>query len=211
MFHLYAMSALSSIKALIALEELGAPYALHREKAHQGDRKTLSFLARDPGDEADVFMGKVRLEGDFSLCGSAAILVYLGEKYGRLLPINGLERARVFEQLFFHASDLGPAFGQSGYFQKLAPEILPLAIRRFHKEAQRVTSLLDSVLAERPYVAGTSYTIADIAHFGWLWRRTFANIHFDGRPHLARWYEAVASRPAAMRAISAIDAAVFDT
>jgi GST-like protein len=211
MFNLYAFSTPNSIKALIALEELGVPYALHGVNVRQGEQKTPTFLARNPNGKVPVLTEDVRWEGEFNLSESAAILVYLAEKYGQLLPPSGLERARVFEQLFFHASGLSPAFGQSGYFQKLAPEVLPLAIKRFHEEAQRVASLLDGVLAERQYAAGNSYTIADIAHFGWFWRRGFANIDFDGRPHLARWYDAVVNRPAVARSIRAIEALVPNT
>ncbi len=95
-------------------------------------------------------------DGDqaMSLSESAAILVYLAERHGGLLTTAGEARARVFEQLFFHASAVSPAFGQAGYFQKLAPEALPLAIERFHGEALRMLALLDGLLAKHEYVAG---------------------------------------------------------
>jgi GSH-dependent disulfide-bond oxidoreductase len=117
-----------------------------------------------------------------------------------------MARARVFEQLFFHASGIAPAFGQSGFFQKNASERLPLAIERFQSETNRTASILDQVLARRPYVAGDEFTIADIAHFGWMWRREYANVAFESIPNVARWYDAMLARPAVQRAIKLLEA-----
>jgi GST-like protein len=123
-----------------------------------------------------------------------------------LLPHSGRDRARVFEQLFFHASGLGPAFGQAGFFQRQAAEKQPLAIKRFAAEAKRTLGVLDGVLANRPFVAGAEFTIADIAQFGWLWRREFAGIDLETAPNVARWYAAVEDRPAVGRAIQRVTA-----
>lgn len=138
------------------------------------------------------------------LTESAAILIHLAGKTGRLLPQEGEGRARVFEQLFFHASDLAPAFGQSGFFRRLADDPQPLALQRFSAEAQRLLGLLDHTLARTEFAAGADFTIADIAHFGWIWRRDFAGITFDDTPHVARWYEAVSSRPAVQEALARV-------
>ncbi len=139
---------------------------------------------------------------------SAAILVYLAEKMDKLLPESGPDRARVFEQLFFHASGLSPAFGNAGFFKHSSPEPQPVAESRFSGEAERILSLLDKRLAGQAFVAGDSFTIADIAHFGWLWRRQFPGLTLDGRPNLSHWYEQVASRPAVQRAIARVEALV---
>ncbi|MBX9816348.1 MAG: glutathione S-transferase C-terminal domain-containing protein, partial [Sphingomonas sp.] len=136
------------------------------------------------------------------LSESAAILVYLAEKTGKLLPASGEARARVFEQLFFHAAGVGPAFGNVGFFRKFAPEPIPLAIDRFGNEALRVVGVLDALLATREFVAGDALSIADIAHFGWLWRRQFAEVSIEAAPHVQRWYDALAARPAFERAIA---------
>jgi Glutathione S-transferase len=144
----------------------------------------------------------------FVLTESAAILVYLAEKTGKLLPASGEARARVFEQLFFHASGLGPAFGQAGFFQRQASEPQPLAIQRFTTEAARTLNVLDKVLADHHYVAGEVMTIADIAHFGWLWRREFAGVSFEHAPNVARWFDEMAARPAVQRAIERVNALV---
>lgn len=114
----------------------------------------------------------------------------------------------MFEQLFFHASGLSPAYGNSGFFQKLAAQPQPLAIERFHGEAQRVTGILERQLTHSAYVAGSEYTIADMAHFGWLWRSAFAGIDLADTPHVQRWYAALAARPAVQSAMAKIEALV---
>ena len=95
--------------------------------------------------------------------------------------------------MFFHMTGIGPAFGQAGFFKKQASEQLPTAIARFHAEAERMLVVLDGVRKRSEFAAGCDYTIADIAHFGWLWRREFAGIDFAKFPHIERWYEAVAA------------------
>lgn len=205
MFDVYAFPTPNSIKVPIALEELELPYTLHGVNVRKGEQKTPEFIALNPNGKIPVLVDPDYAAGRPVLTESAAILVYLAETTGRLLPGSGIGRARVFEQLFFHASGLGPAFGQSGFFQRQAAEQLPLAIQRFSTEARRTLGVLDGVLAERRFVAGEAYSIADIAHFGWLWRREFAGLSLDDTPYVARWYEAVAARPAVERAIARVN------
>ncbi|BAQ45972.1 MULTISPECIES: glutathione S-transferase family protein [Methylobacterium] len=208
MFEVYAFATPNSVKVPIALEELGLPYVLHGVNVRQGEQKAPEFVALNPSAKVPVLVDPGAAGGRLVLTESAAILVYLAETSGRLLPTDGEGRARVFEQLFFHASGLGPAFGQAGFFQRQAAELQPLAVARFSAEANRTLGVLDGVLAERPYVAGDAFTVADIAHFGWLWRREFAGVSFEATPHVARWYEAVAARPAVRRAIERVNALV---
>lgn len=208
MFHVYAFASPNSLKVPIALEEMGLAYQLHAVNIKLGNQKQTVFMALNPNAKVPVLVDADAAGGPFTLTESAAILVYLAEQSGQLLPRAGADRARVFEQLFFHASALSPAFGQAGFFQKLAAEKLPLAIARFQDEAQRVMGVLDGVLAERQYVAGDNYSIADIAHFGWMWRRAFPGIDLNATPHVKRWYEHVAKRPAVIRAIAAVEALV---
>ncbi|GBR01311.1 thiol:disulfide oxidoreductase [Gluconacetobacter liquefaciens] len=198
----------NSVKVSIALEELGLPYALHGINVRKGEQKTADFLALNPNGKVPVLVDRTLEDSPLVLTESAAILVYLAEKTGQLLPAGGDARARVFEQLFFHASGLSPAFGQSGFFQRFAAEPQPLAIERFSSEEKRTLGVLDGVLASRPFVAGDAFTIADIAHFGWLWRRAFAGVSLDDTPSVARWYEAIAARPAVQRGIARVEALV---
>lgn len=207
MYQLYAFATPNSIKPVIALEELGLDYQLHAVNVRKGEQKSPQFVGLNANAKVPVLTAT---EGGqtMSLSESAAILVYLAERHGGLLPASGVARARVFEQLFFHASGIGPAFGQAGYFQKLAPETLPHAVQRFHGEALRTLALLDGVLAQREYVAGDTYSIADIAHFGWIWRRAFAGVDLDDSPHVARWFDAMGQRAAVQRAIGRLEALV---
>jgi GSH-dependent disulfide-bond oxidoreductase len=179
MIDVYAFATPNSIKVPIALKELGLDYALHGINVRKGEQKAAAFVALNPNAKVPVLVDEDVAGERFVLTESAAILVYLAEKTGRLLPAAGVGRARVFEQLFFHASGLGPAFGQSGFFQRQAAEPQPLAIDRFSNEANRTLAVLNGVLADRRFVAGDGFTIADIAHFGWLWRREFAGVDFD--------------------------------
>ena len=142
------------------------------------------------------------------LTESGAILIYLAEKTGRLLPAEGIERARVFEQMFFNMTGIGPAFGQAGYFQKQAAAQIPIALERFNTEAARVMKVLDGVLGNHPFAAGFEYAIADMAHFGWIWRRAFADVDLEDYPNVLAWYDRVASRPAVVRAIQRVTALI---
>ncbi|MBB2156797.1 glutathione S-transferase family protein [Gluconacetobacter diazotrophicus] len=208
MFDVYAFATPNSVKVPIALEELGLSYTLHGVNVRKGEQKTPEFLAFNPNGKVPILLDRTVENGPFVLTESAAILVYLAEKTGRLLPDGGMARAHVFEQLFFHASGLSPAFGQSGFFQRFAAEPQPIAIERFSSEAKRTLGVLDGVLANRPFVAGEVFTIADIAHFGWLWRRAFAGVSFEDTPNVARWYEAIEARPAVQRGVARVEALV---
>lgn len=196
MIQVYAFSTPNSVKVPIALEELGLEYTLMGVNVRKGEQKEPDFRALNPNAKVPVLV-----DGDLVLTESAAILVYLAEKTGKLLPAMGVGRARVFEQLFFHASGLSPAFGNVGYFRKLAPEPVPLAIERFGNEAQRIIGLLDGILGQQRFVAGDELSIADIAHYGWLWRRQFAEVTIDDAPNVQRYIAELETRPAFQRGI----------
>ncbi|WP_028221079.1 glutathione S-transferase family protein [Paraburkholderia oxyphila] len=203
MYHVHAFSTPNSIKALIALEELSVNYELHPVNVRKGEQQSEAYLALNPNGKVPVLV-----DDHFVLTESAAILVYLAEQHGRLLPQEPPARARVFEQLFIHASGLSPAFGQAGYFLKTAKEGNAHAIERFTTEAKRQLKLLDGVLASHRFVAGDAYSIADIAHFGWIWRRSYPELDLAGLRNVARWYEDVLARPAVARAIKRAESLV---
>ena len=202
MIDVYAFATPNSVKVPIALEELGLDYTLHAVNIRAGAQKAAAFLALNPYAKVPVLVDHDGPGGPLVLSESAAILVHLAEKTGRLLPCSGPGRARVFEQLFFHASALGVAFGNAGYFRKLAPEQLKLAIARFGTEAERLIGLLDAMLASRRFVAGDELSIADIAHFGWLWRRDFAGVSIEGATNLQRYIAELEARAAFQRAMA---------
>ncbi len=203
MLTVYAFSTPNSVKVPIALEELGLPYALRAVNIRKGVQKLPEYLALNANAKVPLL-----IDGDLVLPESGAILVHLAEKAGRLLPTEPMARARTFEWLFVQLSGTGPAFGQSGYWQKLASDRVEPAIARYQGEADRLTDLIEAHLGRNQWFAGDAYTIADIAHFGWFWRREFAGVSFENRPNLTRWYAAMEARPAVQRGIAATTALV---
>jgi GST-like protein len=198
MLTVYAYSTPNSVKIPIALEELGLPYTLRPVNIRHGEQKSPAHLALNANGKVPVLV-----DGDLVLPESGAILVHLAERAGRLLPTEPVARARTFEWLFLQLSGTGPAFGQAGYWQNLAPERNEAAIARYRAEADRLAEMIDAHLRTSEWFAGEDYTIADIAHFGWFWRRAFAGVTLDGRPGLARWYAAMEARPAVQRGVAA--------
>lgn len=207
MIDLYAFPTPNSIKVAIALEELGLEYSYHPINIRQGAQKAPDFLALNPNGKVPVITDREGPGGaPFTLSESAAILIYLGRKAGGLIPSDAVGEARMLEWMFFHAAGLGPAFGQAGYFQKLAPEPIPAAIDRFLAEARRSLRVLDGRLAQSAYLAGDAYSLADIVHFGWIWRREFAGVDFSETPNVARWYADIEARDAVRRAVARLTA-----
>ncbi|AJY46247.1 glutathione S-transferase family protein [Martelella endophytica] len=203
MIEVHAFATPNSVKVLIALEEMRLPYELKPVNVRKGEQKSEAFLALNPNGKVPVL-----IDDGFVLAESAAILVHLAEKTGKLLPKDGITHARVFEQLFFHASGLSPAFGNAGFFKRSSPEPQPIAESRFKTEGERLLGLLDTKLASQSFVAGEEFTIADIAHFGWIGRIAFPGLTLDGRPNLSRWFETVAARPAVQQAIARVETIV---
>jgi GST-like protein len=209
MIEVYAFATPNSVRVPIALEELGLAYGLRPVNVRIGEQKLPDYLAINPNGKVPVIVDSEGSSGEpITISESGAILIYLAEKTGKLLPKDGPGRVRVFEQMFFHLSGVGPAFGQLGFFKRQAAEEMPLAIERFQAESERVLAVLDGVLRLRKFVAGDTFTIADIVHFGWFWRRDFAGIDFDKAPNVGRWYEEIDARPAVQRAIERVTALV---
>jgi glutathione S-transferase len=205
MITLYAFATPNNLKVLLGLEEMGISYDLKSVNIRQGEQKSEFFRALNANGKVPVLVDSDGPNGEVVLTESAAILVYLAEKTGRLLPSKGITRVRAFEQLFFHASGISPNFGNAGYFQRLAPEPVPAAIERFHGEAIRLAGLVDALLANQAYVAGEELTIADLVHFGWFWRSAFVGLNIADMPHLNRWYENLLTRPPFQTAIGKLE------
>lgn len=199
--HLFATP--NSIKVPLALEEAGLPYELVRVNVRAGEQRDPAFVGLNPNAKVPVLVDPAGPDGELVLTESAAILVYIAEKTGKMLPASGTARARVFEQLLFHASALSPNFGNAGWARGAENEG---AQARFTPEANRLTDLLEAKLATQRFVAGDDFSIADIAHWGWFWRRGFAGIDFENRPNLQRWYDELAARPAFVAAEARVNA-----
>lgn len=202
MLEVFAFATPNSVKVPIALEEMGLDYRLVPVNLRQGEQKTDAFKAMNPNAKVPVLVDRsVPADGDVVLSESAAILIHLAEKTGQLLPKDGSRRGKVFEQLFFHASGLGPAFLQA-FLVAIQSSPQPEAKARALAEVDRTLGVLNHVLERYPYVAGDAYSIADIAHFGWVWRHQAIGAALDRFPFVARWYDEISARPAVVIAIA---------
>lgn len=165
--------------------------------ASRGD----AFTALNPNGKVPVVIDRAPAAGgNVILSESAAILVYLAEKVDRLIPTEAAQRGKVFEQLFFHASGLSPAFLQA-FLLAIEKEPSALAKEAALREVDRVLTILDGRLERHRYVAGDEYTIADIAHFGWIWRHTAIGARLDKFDFVNSWQDEILSRPAVASAI----------
>ncbi len=194
---LYTAATPNGYKVSVALEELGLPYETRRIDLSAGEQKQPWFLEICPNGRIPAIV-----DDGFPVFESGAILVYLAEKTGRLMPTDPPGRSRVMQWLMFQMGGVGPMMGQANVFYRYFPEKIPAAIARYQGEGRRLFTVLDGQLAKTEYLAGAEYSIADIAT--WCWTRTaqWSGIDTDGLPHLARWSEAIAARPAAQRGVA---------
>jgi glutathione S-transferase len=196
--HLYTDSSPNGYKATIALEELGLPYQLHSVRIDQGQHRQPEFLALNPHGRIPVLEDRAHSRVVFE---SAAILLYLAEQTGQLLPREPAGRWDAIVWLMFHAASVGPILGQRVHFEHFADERYLPAVQRYQRLSDDAFSVLDARLADRPYLAGSDYSIADIAHFGWLHIAEIIAIDFRHHQHLWRWYQRVGERPAVQRGV----------
>lgn len=199
MLHLYSDSSPNGFKASIALEELSLPYRLHHVRIDEGEHRQPDFLALNPHGRIPVLADS---ETGVVLFESAAILFYLADKTGKLLPPDPPARWEAIKWLQFHASSVGPMLGQRVHFELFAPEPIPSAIERYRRLTEEAFAVLDRVLADRAYLAGDDYSIADIAHFGWTHIARIIQFDFSRHRHLSAWHERVADRPAVRKGIT---------
>lgn len=199
MIDLYTTSSPNGFKATIALEELALPYRLHHVSIENGDHRKPSFLALNPYGRIPVITDD---ETGITLFESATILLYLAEKAGRFLPSEPKARWEAIKWLQFHASSMGPIMGQRVHFEMFAKEKIPTAIARYKSLTEDAYAVLDGQLANNAWLAGGEYSIADIATFGWTHIAVICGFTFTHYPHVARWHEQVAERPAVQRGVS---------
>lgn len=208
-------------KISIALEELGLPYTVRPVNIGAGDQFQPDFLKFSPNNKMPAIIDPEGPEGrPISIFESGAILIYLAEKTGRLMPADPRGRYAVLEWLMFQMGGVGPMLGQAHHFRQYAPEKIQYAIDRYTNEAGRLYNVLDKRLSETEWVAGDGYSIADIAIFPWIVPHERQGQSFDERPHLKRWYETMKARPAVskgldvgkeLRSGSATDPKAFQT
>jgi len=190
-------------KVHIAIEELGLPYTLVPVNIGAGEQFKPEFLAITPNHRIPAIVDDDGPGGRFTLFESGAILIYLAEKAGRLIPEDPVGRYKCLEWLMFQMGGVGPMFGQFNHFAAYAPEKLPYAIDRYSKESQRLTRVLNTRLTESAYLAGHDYSIADIATFPWLNSAVKRQmLDLTDTPAVARWMEGIAARPAVERGLA---------
>jgi GST-like protein len=195
MIDLYYAPTPNGWKISIMLEELGIPYNIIPVNIRAGDQFKPEFLAISPNNRIPAIVDH---DTGISLMESAALMIYLADKTGKLMPKEGEPRYRVLEWLMWQMGGPGPMFGQVHHFVKYNQGKAPYAEERFLKEARRLYGVLDRRLAEREFVAD-NYSIADIAIWPWVSRYEWQTIDLKEYPNVRRWYTTIAKRPAVQK------------
>jgi GSH-dependent disulfide-bond oxidoreductase len=196
MIDLYTAETPNGWKISITLEELGIPYTVHALALSRNEQKAVEYLKINPNGRIPTIVD--RDHGDFAVFESGAIMIYLAERAGRLLPQDVKGRSRVIQWLMFQMGGIGPMMGQANVFFRYAPEKIPYAIDRYQREVRRLLEVLDLRLAANEYLAG-DYSIADIANWSWVSGYAWSGVTIDGLTHVQRWLELIGARPAVQR------------
>ncbi|MFQ5659299.1 MAG: glutathione S-transferase family protein [Gammaproteobacteria bacterium] len=205
MIKLYYWPTPNGHKASIMLEEVGLEYEVYPVNILEGEQFDPEFLKICPNNKIPAIVDTDGPNHEaYSLFESGAILMYLAEKTGKLWPGDPLEMYNVMQWLMFQMGNVGPMFGQNGYFQGYAKEEVPYAIARYHNETKRLYGVMDKRLAGEEYLAGNHYSIADVATYPWTMPKQWElhRIDIDEFPHVKRWNATVAERPAVQRGVA---------
>lgn len=197
MIDLYFWPTPNGLKVKLFLEEAGLAYRSVPVNIGKGEQFDPEFLRISPNNKIPAIVDHEPAAGDAPLAmfESGAILLYLAEKSERFIPWHLPKRVEVLQWLFWQVAGLGPMAGQNGHFRVYAPEQVPYAIERYSKETNRLYGVLDKRLADREYLAG-EYSIADMACYPWIVPHHSHGQNLDAFPHLKRWFETIATRPA---------------
>ena len=199
MIDLYTSSTPNGHKVSVALEDLGLPYTVQAIDLSSGAQKTEAFLRINPNGRIPAIVD--RGAGDFAVFESGAILVYLAEKTGRLMPPDAKGRSLVMQWLMFQMGGIGPMMGQANVFFRYFPEKIQPAIDRYQNESRRLFEVLERRLGESEWLAD-DYSIADIANWCWVRTHKWSGVSIEGLPQLQRWLNAMKARPACQRGIA---------
>ena len=202
MIDLYYWPTPNGHKITMFLEEVGLEYKIIPVNIGMGDQFKPEFLEISPNNKMPAIVDHAPSDGGkpVPVFESGAILVYLAEKTGKLLPKDLRGRKTTLEWLFWQVSGLGPMAGQNHHFSKYAPEKIPYAIDRYVNETNRLYGVLDLRLDGREFIAGDAYTIADIASYPWVVPWTTQQQNLDDFPNIKRWLDAISNRPATISA-----------
>jgi GST-like protein len=189
----------NGLKIPMMLEECGLPYRLVEVDILRGAQFEPAFLRISPNNRIPAIVDHEAAGGPLAIFESGAILQYLAEKSGQLLPADLHGRYEVLQWLCWQVAGLGPMAGQAHHFRQFAPEKIPYGIKRYTDEANRLYGVLDRRLDGREYIAG-GYSIADVACFPWIVHHEWQGQSLADFPALRRWFDAVRDRPATRRA-----------
>src|SRR5215469_8567789 len=199
MIDVYFWPTPNGYKVTVMLEELGLKYNIVPVNIGTGDQFKPEFLKISPNNRMPAIIDPEGPGGKpFAIFESGAILMYLAEKYRKLMPTETRGKYEVIEWLMFQMASVGPMLGQAHHFRLYAPEKLQYAIDRYTNEARRIYNVIDNRLGEAAYLAG-EYSIADVAVYPWLVPHNLQGQNLDDTPNLKRWYEGMRNRPAVQR------------
>jgi GST-like protein len=207
MIELYYWTTPNGHKITMFLEEVGLPYTIIPVNIGTGDQFKPDFLKIAPNNRIPAIIDREPVDGGepISIFESGAILLYLADKTGKLIPSDLRDRVEATEWLFWQMAGLGPMAGQNHHFSQYAPEKLPYAIDRYVNETGRLYAVLNKRLADREFVAG-DYSIADIAAYPWIVPHERQGQKLEDFPNLKRWFETIQARPATIRAYEKAEA-----
>jgi glutathione S-transferase len=198
MIELFTAATPNGWKASITLEELALPYKVRRIDFEKREQKEPWYLELNPNGRIPTIVDHDN--GGFAVFESGAMMIYLAEKAGKLLPTDVKGRSLVIQWLMFQMGGIGPMMGQANVFFRYAPERIPYAIERYQREVRRLFEVLESRLKDHEFLAG-DYSIADIANWSWVRGYKWSGVTLDGLPGVSRWLEAIAKRPAVKRGV----------
>jgi GST-like protein len=205
MIQLHSWPTPNGHKVHIMLEETGLPYEVHPVDINAGAQFDPAFLAISPNNRIPAIVDPDGPGGrPIALFESGAILLYLADKTGKLLPAEPHARWAAVEWLMFQMANVGPMFGQASHFNNYAPEKIPYAIERYTNEVGRLNRVLERRLGAVPWLAGNEYSVADIAVFPWARAASRKGEKLAELPNLRRWYEAIDARPAVKRGLAVL-------
>jgi len=198
MIELFTAATPNGWKASITLEELGLPYKVRRIDFDKKEQREPWYLKINPNGRIPAIVDHDN--GGFAVFESGALMIYLAEKAGRLLPTDVKGRSLVIQWLMFQMGGIGPMMGQANVFYRYAPERIPYAIDRYQREVRRLFEVLETRLAGHEFLAG-EYSLADIANWSWVRGYKWSGVTLDGLPNLERWLKAIGERPAVKRGV----------
>jgi GST-like protein len=202
MIDLYYWPTPNGHKVTIFLEEVGLGYKIVPVNIRNGEQFAPAFLKISPNNRMPAIIDHEGPDGNpIAIFESGAILMYLAEKTGKLMPSAMRPRYEVIQWLMFQMAGVGPMFGQRGHFVRAAPEKIPYAIERYTNESRRLLNVIDKRLGESEYLAG-DYSIADIATFPWVVGTRREPEQLESRPNFKRWLDAISNRPAVKRGLA---------